>query len=149
MTDAPDRSFFEALIADDEFLSWLGVTLESVETGRIVLSVPADEKLTLAPSTPGMGGTTHAGILATLVDMAGEAIRTEVSSPETAVLATTDLHVSYLRPATGDLYVTGAVARVGSSMAVSDVTVESIAPDGERKEVALGRGSYRLLDADE
>jgi len=48
-------------------LSWLGTTIETVEQGRVVLSVPYDEKLTNATEPP----TVHGGVAATLADTAG------------------------------------------------------------------------------
>jgi len=55
-------------------------------------------------------------------------------------IATINLNVNYLRPATGDLVATADVIRVGGSVGVSEITVESTAPDGETKAVAIGQG---------
>ena len=136
------------------YLSWLGLTVESVERGRIVMSVPYDEKLV----NPDPGGTpvVHGGIAATLVDTAsGFVLRTTFEDPAEARLTTTDLNVSYLRPATGDLRVEAEVVRAGGSMGVTDVTVESEGregegregeePDEEPREIAVGSASYRLF----
>lgn len=142
---AIDEQFYHELIANDTLLSWLGVELESVTEGELVMTVPFSEKVALSADTPGMGGTAHAGVLATLVDMAGEVLRTKVDSPESTVLATTDLDVTYLRPVTDDIRVVGVPVRVGSSVAVSDVSITSSAPDGTVKQVVVGRGSYQLL----
>ncbi|MFC4551205.1 MULTISPECIES: PaaI family thioesterase [Halorussus] len=131
------------------YLSWLGLGVEDVERGRVAMSVPYDEKLL----NPDPGGTpvVHGGIAATLVDTAsGFALRTTFDDPADARLTTTDLDVSYLRPATGDLFVEATVVRAGGSMGVTRVTVESErgAGDGrgsERTEVAVGSASYRLF----
>ncbi|MFB6153568.1 MAG: hotdog domain-containing protein, partial [Halodesulfurarchaeum sp.] len=60
-----------------------------------------------------------------------------------------DLNVSYLRPARGDLVGTAEVVRVGGSVGVSTISVESETPDGAIKEVAVGRGSFRIFRPEE
>ena len=134
----------EDIVERHGFFSWLGVELEAVEHGRAVLSVPYDEKFTNL--VPGGEANIHGGVAATLIDSAsGFALRTTFENPERAGLTTTDLNVSYLRPATDDLTVEAEVVRAGGSMGVTDATVSSIAPDGEEKAVAVGRTSYRLF----
>jgi uncharacterized protein (TIGR00369 family) len=129
------RSF----IADHGYLSWLGLRLEHAERGRVRMRIPGDEKL----RNPGPGGSIHGGIAATLIDTAsGFALRTTFEDPATARLATTDLDVSYLRPATDDLVVEAEVLRAGGTTGVTDVTVESA---DEEEPVAVGRTTYRLF----
>lgn len=139
------REIIETLLTDDEFLSWLDVSIDTITDDTLTLTVPYSSKIALSNNTPGMGGTIHAGILSTLVDMAGEVLRLHAEDPDHFVLATTDLHTTFLRPATNDLRITGRIERVGNSMAVSDVRITSHAPDGTEKTVAIGRGSYRVL----
>jgi len=132
---------YQQYIDSHGFLSWLGLSVETVEDGRVVFAVPYDEKLT----NPASEGVVHGGITASLVDTAsGFALRTTFDDPAAARLTTTDLDVSYLRPATGDLRVEAEVIRAGDSMGVTDglVTTEH---DGETKDVAVGRTSYRLM----
>lgn len=145
MTDPTNEDFYEALVDGDPLLSFIGARVTAVEEGRLEIAVPYGDQVALAEETPGLGGVVHAGVLATLVDMAGEVIRTELADPTGTALATTDLDVSYLRPATDDLVAVGRTERVGSGMAVSDVRVDSTDGDGEPVSVAVGRGSYRLL----
>lgn len=132
-----DVTGLESFIADHGYLSWLDLRLESIERGRVEMRVPANEDL----RNPGPGGSVHGGIAATLIDTAsGFALRTTFEDPTNARLATTDLDVSYLRPATGDLAVEAEVLRAGGRTGVTDVVVES---DGET--VAVGRTTYRLF----
>lgn len=140
------RSFVER----HGFLSWLGVTVAEVGDGRVVLTVPATEDL----RNVGDEGLepVHGGVVATLVDTAsGFALRTTFPDPTEARLTTTDLDVSYLRPALGDLRATGEVVRAGRSMGVVDVTVTASGGagdpngDGEDRKVAVGRATYRLF----
>ncbi|ELY98684.1 thioesterase superfamily protein [Natrialba asiatica DSM 12278] len=80
------------------------------------------------------------------IDTAGGlALRTELERPVDSSIATINLNVNYLRPATGDLTATANVVRVGGTVGVSEVIVESTTPDGETVEVATGQGSYRVF----
>ena len=136
----------QAFVDRHGYLSWLGVTVEEAERGRLVMSIPYDEKL-VNPDPEGTA-VVHGGITATLVDTAsGFVLRTTFDDPAEAALTTTDLNVSYLRPATGDLRAEAEVVRAGGSMGVTEVTVTSDRPDdGEAPtEVAVGRASYRLF----
>jgi len=128
------------VIQNCEYLQWIGLEVERQTAGEVELSLPFHEKLT----TPGRGAL-HGGIVATVIDnAAGGALRTVLESPTETGHATTDLNVSYLRPVTDDLRVTGRLVRRGSSMAVAKVDVESTDPDGRRKLVATGRVTLYL-----
>lgn len=132
---------FQGYVDSHGFLSWLGLSVETVADGRVVFAVPYDEKL----ANPASDGVVHGGVTASLVDTAsGFALRTTFDDPATAQLTTTDLDVSYLRPATGDLQVEAEVIRAGDSMGVTDALVTTD-HDGETKDVAVGRTSYRLM----
>jgi len=132
---------FGGFIDRHGFLSWLDVSLEAVEDGQAVMRIPYDEKL-LNPGAE----TIHGGVASTLIDTAsGFALRTTFEDPAAARLTTTDMNVSYLRPARDDLVATADVVRAGGSMGVTDVTVTSTTPEGEEKAVAVGRTTYRLF----
>lgn len=134
----------QAHIDQHGFLSWLGMTVEDLDHGELTMRVPYDEKL--ANHSPGGEGNVHGGIASTLIDTAGGiACRTVLDDPTTGGVATIALDVSYLRPATGDLVAEAEVVRAGSTVGVATVTVESQTPDGEWKDVAVGKGSYRLF----
>lgn len=139
-----ERSRLEEIVDEHGLFAWLGLEIEAIEHGRVVLRVPYDEKFTNL--VPGGEANVHGGVAATLVDSAsGFALRSTFEDPKGAALTTTDLNVSYLRPATDDLTVEADVVRAGGSMGVADATVSSVAPDGEEKPVAVGRTSYRLF----
>ncbi|MCL9816875.1 PaaI family thioesterase [Natronocalculus amylovorans] len=124
------------------YLSWLGTTVEEVEKGRLVLSIPFDEKLTNTTTPP----TVHGGVAATLIDTAGGvALRTMFDEPTRGGVATVNLNVNYLRRADGDLRAIANVVRAGESIGVSEMRVESPTPDGGTKTVVTGQGSYRLF----
>lgn len=122
------------------YLSWLNTRVESVERGRMVLTIPFDEKLTNAD-----GETIHGGVAATLIDTAGGlAQQTAFDDPLSGGVATVNLNANYLRPATGDLRAEAEVVRSGSSIGVSDMRVTSTS-NGDTREVVVGQGSFRLF----
>lgn len=124
------------------YLSWLDTQVDSIECGRVVMTVPYDEKLTNTVSPP----TMHGGIAATLIDTAGGlAQRTMLDDPLSGGVATVNLNVNYLQRASGDLTATADVVRAGSSIGVSTVTVESSTSDGDTESVATGQAAYRLF----
>lgn len=143
--DAEDvQAFIQSYVDDYGFLSFLDLQVEAVDDGEMTLRIPYDEKLT----NHGAGeGNVHGGIAATIIDTAGGlAIRTTLDEPITAGVATIDLNVSYLRPARGDLVAEADVIRVGSTVGVAEVTVTCEDDEGERVEVAVGRGSFRVFE---
>lgn len=131
------------------YLSWLGTRVETIERGRVALTVPYDEKLTNTMTPP----TIHGGVAATLIDTAGGlALRTTFEEPVEGGVATVNLNVNYLRRAGGDLTATADVVRAGGSIGVSEIDVTSRPTengnggdaDGEGP-VATGQGAYRLF----
>jgi uncharacterized protein (TIGR00369 family) len=147
---------FEEYIEDRHgYLSWLGTRVDAVEYGRVVMSIPFDEKLTNdVPTDAEREAVTeapqvHGGVAATLIDTAGAiAQRTLFDDPLAGNLATVNLNVNYLRPASGDLTATAEVVRAGGSIGVSTVTVEGPTPDGDDSHpVATGQVAYRLFRA--
>lgn len=156
--DFPDDAaeIVQSYIEDEHgYLSWLDTRVESISHGRVVMTVPYDEKLTNTVTPP----TVHGGIAATLIDTAGGvAQRTLLDDPMEGGVATVNLNVNYLRRAAGDLTATAEVVRSGGTIGVSTVTVVSTIPDdvddesAERWEgspigeaVATGQASYRLF----
>lgn len=150
--DRSDSSGMEPLSADtvatierrieDEhgYLSWLNTSVEVAKRGRIVLSIPFDEALTNAG-----GDTIHGGVAATLVDTAGGVVqRTAFEDPYAGSVATVNLNVNYLQPATGDLRAEAEIVRSGGSIGVSDMQVTSTA-NGDSTTVVVGQGSFRLF----
>lgn len=148
MTDlSVDGSFLQSYIDEHhDFLSWLGTDVDALEKGRIVMSLPYDEKLTNArPGGSEDRPEINGGVAATLIDTAGGlALRTTLDDPLEGGVATINLNVNYLERATGDLTATGEVIRAGNSVGVGEVVVES-ETDGESRRVATGQGSYRLF----
>ncbi|MFB6124888.1 MAG: PaaI family thioesterase [Halanaeroarchaeum sp.] len=139
------RAFLQRFIDQHGYLSFLDLQVDSLTPGEMVMRIPYDEKL----ANQGQGnGNVHGGIAATLIDTAGGlSVHSTLDDPMNAGVATIDLNVSYLRPARGDLVATAEVVRVGSTVGVATVDVESTTPDGKQAEVAVGRGSFRVFRA--
>ena len=145
--------FVRRKLEDDHgYLSWLNTSVETIERGRVVHSIPFDEKLTNAD-----GKTIHGGVAATLIDTAGGvAQRTTFEDPLDGDVATVNLNANYLRPANGNLRAEAEVVRAGGSSGVSEMTVTTDGnggqtpdgdrgSDGSRSEVVVGQGSFRLF----
>ena len=137
---SPDvREQLRVAIEDEHgLLSWLGTTVETIEQGRAVLSVPYDEKLTNATEPP----TVHGGVAATLADTAGAlAVRSTFDEPQTGGMATINLTTNYLERAHSDLIATAETVRVGGSVGVSEIRITC---SHDPQTVVLAQGSYRL-----
>jgi uncharacterized protein (TIGR00369 family) len=136
-----DAELMEKRVRNNEFHDDRDYRLAEAGDGRIVLVQPMQEKLT------NFSGNLHGGIIATLVDTASAlAIRSTFDDPWEPGLATTDLNLSYVRPASSDARAEAEVVRVGDSLAVTTVEVTGVAPSGERKVVATGGTTYRVFD---
>ncbi|MFB6172159.1 MAG: PaaI family thioesterase [Haloarculaceae archaeon] len=136
--------FIQAIVDQHGFMNWLDLQIAEVSEGRAVLELPYREELG-NPAT----GSIHGGLLATLVDTAsGMAIQTTFEEFGATGLTTTDMSVSYVRPARSDVRAEAEVVRVGGSMAVTEVEVSGVAPGGERKTVVVGSTSFRLFRSD-
>lgn len=134
-----------------EFLSWLGLEVETMEYGRAVLRIPYDERLTntlpaWVDGDEDARRPVNGGVASTLVDVSGGiALRPFLDDPVNDDMATINLNVNYLQQALGDLEATAEVVRAGNTVGVARVGVESRTPDGERDLVAVGQGAYRLF----
>jgi uncharacterized protein (TIGR00369 family) len=129
----------ERFLDDHAFLGHLGISIDHQDDGEVRLSLPHDDSL----SNPGSDAL-QGGVVATLIDHAGgAALRTTLSDPLETPHATTDLNVTYLRPATDDLTARATVLRTGQSMAAVRVEVTAATPAGDRQ-VAVGRVSLHL-----
>ena len=134
MTDANRR-----FLANHDHLQDLGIAIEDQSEGYVRLSLPFDDSL----ANPGTG-VMQGGVVATLIDHAGgAAIRTTLEDPAATPHASTELNVSYVRPASGDLVAEASVVRSGTSMGVVEVEVTT-EHEGEQKTVAVGRVSLHL-----
>jgi uncharacterized protein (TIGR00369 family) len=93
-------------------MATLGITIESLEPGRIELRMPYDEAYTQ------QHGFVHAGVLSTVLDSACGYAAFSLMPPEAAVLSI-EFKVNLLAPARGDHFrVTGQVLKAGRTITV-------------------------------
>lgn len=131
------RSFFDQVREEKNFLSFLDVELKDARRGQVQLFVPSN------PYLFNPADVVHGAITAGLVDMAcGLSIRTELGPSTKESFQTIDLNVSYVRPATNDLWAYGEVIRAGNHIGMARTEVKSQAPDGDKKVVASGQATY-------
>jgi uncharacterized protein (TIGR00369 family) len=133
------RAGIEALIADCPFHRHLGVTVAAIDAGAGVITLSLD----IRPEFSRSGGRAelHGGIIATLIDIAGDyavALRLGQGVP------TISLNVDYLRFARGArATATARLVKCGRSIAVATVEVA----DETGQIVAVGRGTYATAGA--
>ena len=101
---------------EHEFIAEMGITVESFEDGVLTATVPHNEKY----ANPGMGGTLHGGIIASILDtVMGFTIMAEISQQESTTMGPTiSLTINYAIAATEQCIVTGEIIRLGSSTAL-------------------------------
>ncbi len=136
-TEPRPGSTAEAFFPEGTFNDWIGLTVEDIDDGEVVLSTEFE------PFKQNPGGVLHGGVTATLIDVAAGMAIGSANEGSDDMRATTNLDVQYLRPITDTAYATAEVIRIGSTNAVARVEVESTSPEGERKVVATGTVTYQ------
>ncbi len=105
-------------------MATLGATLQSVESGRVVISMPHH------PSLTQQHGFLHAGMLATALDSACGYAAFTLMPAEAAVL-TIEFKINLLAPARGPLFrFEGQVVKPGRTITVVEGRAFQHAPDG-------------------
>ncbi|KAB7741196.1 hotdog fold thioesterase [Parvibaculum sedimenti] len=134
MTEAQALEAFQAYIDISPFQRWLGLKVEEVGEGRLVIALQWREEMVSNPNTKSM----HGGILASLVDLGG---LYAVLTTKSIATATVDLRVDYHRPSTGGaIRSVSTIIKLGSK--VSTAQTEIFGEDG--KLLASGRGVYLM-----
>ena len=137
-----ERSILEmakGFVDRSPFNRWLGMTVEAADDQGIVLAIKWREELISSPERR----STHGGVLATLVDAAGDyAVALKVGYP----VPTMDMRVDYHRMAgPGDLRAEGRVVHMSQRYA----TAEGRVMDMDGRLVASGRALYLLRPPEE
>lgn len=131
-TTLPAPQEIEARLLRGPFHQWLGLTVESVGEGTIVLRARWREEWVVNPD----GRYTHGGILATLVDLTAD---WALVSKTGRGVPTIDLRVDYHRAAMpGDLRCLGSVIKFGKQFSVAEAKILDL----EGNLLASGRGVY-------
>ncbi len=130
----------EALVAAGRIPYWelLGIELVDAERGRATLRLAMRPELATRRTD-----VMHGGALASLIDAAsGAAVATlrDLADETWAGHATTDLNVSYLRAARGEVRAEGRVLRAGRTTVFVAIELRNEADEL----VAAGRATYAI-----
>lgn len=116
----------------------IGISLEKVEPGRVVLNMPYNEAYTQ------QHGFVHAGILSTALDSACGYAAFSLMPEEAAVLSI-EYKVNLLAPAKGEKFIIkGQVLKAGKTVTVCQAEAYSV-NGGEKKLVAQMTGTMMTI----
>ena len=120
----------QALLDRSPFHRWLGLEAVRADADGVEIRAPWRDEFLVAR------GSAHGGILASLVDIAGDyAVAAALGRP----VPTIDLRVDYHSAAMpGDLTAHGKVIRFGSQFSTAEAQIF----DAQGKLLASGRGTY-------
>jgi uncharacterized protein (TIGR00369 family) len=136
MSTPLDQSQIEEMLRQSPFISFLGLTVTSLDTDKqeLVMRAPMRPEFEREPGTKQW----HGGPIAAIIDTVGDyALVMFVGRG----LPTINFRVDFFRPAidTG-LISTGRVRRLGRSVGVADVDVH----DEKGALIAIGRATYAI-----
>ena len=134
--DEKKRNVARQFISAIPYSRALGMVLERIEDGVVVISMPYDERLIGDPSS----GVIHGGAVSALMDTcAGAAVMSHPSAP--VATATIDLRIDYMRPARAGERI---VARAECYNVTRSVAfVRATAHDGDdQRPVATATGAF-------
>lgn len=118
----------------------LGMKFVSFEGGRATVSLPYDEKLVGNPLTGVLAG----GAITALMDTTcGSAVFIALREPMR--IATLDLRIDYLRPATPELSVHARAECFKVTREVAFVRCQAYHPEDEKDLVAVANGTFILF----
>ena len=110
---------------------WLKPVLVSADVDSVEIELAYRPELAGQQDRPEF----HGGILSALVDIAGHAA---IVTRTGRGVATIDMRVDYLRPASGTLSARAEIIKFGRTIGIVDVRVS----DDRQKPVAAGRAAY-------
>ncbi|MCF4166918.1 PaaI family thioesterase [Zavarzinia compransoris] len=133
---SPHRSLVETVLARSGFASTARIEIEAVAPGAVDLRVEMSDAVTQ------FDGFFHGGLIATLADCAGGGAGA-TAEPMTTRVVTTNLQVTFMKPARGRSIVARAVcAHPGRALRVSEVDL--ITRDGD-KETRVATATVTLM----
>lgn len=136
--DTVDLEWLRGTKPETEHLEQLGIELLDADVGRVVMAMPRRGWMV------NPGGSIAGGVIADLIDTACAPAILSALGEWPDRLETTELNVSYVRPASEEIQAEAEVVRIGASLAVIEVEVTGRSPEGDRKVVATGRTTYQI-----
>jgi uncharacterized protein (TIGR00369 family) len=127
-----------ASFAKQQVMATIGAELDSVEPGKVTISMAPNPALTQ------QHGYLHAGIIATIADSACGYAALSLMPPDAAVLSI-EFKTNMLAPADGERFIARAkVIKPGRTIMVCDATVHAVRK-GEEKLVATMTGTMMVV----
>jgi uncharacterized protein (TIGR00369 family) len=118
----------------------LGMRFVEVKDGGVVVALPYDEKLVGNPLTR----VIHGGAITTLMDATcGTAVYVKLREP--VPIATLDLRIDYLKPATPDQAVHARAECFKITQNVAFVRCETYHPGADKDVVAVANGTFIIF----
>jgi uncharacterized protein (TIGR00369 family) len=137
---ALEASISEAITLHVPHNRALGIRFVRAERGQLTLALPYDEKLVGNPLTRVL----HGGAITALLDATcGVAVFLKLSEP--VPVATLDLRIDYLRPATPDKEVHARAECFRTTQNVAFVRCEAFHPDAGGEQVAVANGTFIIF----
>jgi uncharacterized protein (TIGR00369 family) len=138
MTDLEGR--IRESFSRQTIMATIGASLESVEKGRVVITLPYAKHICQ------QHGFLHAGVVTTIVDSACGYAGLTMMSEESAVL-TVEFKVNLMAPAKGERFIAdGKVVKAGRTLTVTQGEVIAIEGD-KRTTVAIITATLMRLEA--
>jgi uncharacterized protein (TIGR00369 family) len=142
-TDLPrehEAQLIEAIALHVPHNRALGMRFVSVEGTSVTLALPYDERLVGNPLTRVL----HGGAITALLDATcGTAVYLKLREP--IPIATLDLRIDYLRPATPDKEVHARAECFRATQNVAFVRCEAFHPDAGEDRVAVANGTFIIF----
>jgi uncharacterized protein (TIGR00369 family) len=129
------------LFESTPFFCFLGMSFDSVEVGRVEITIPFRPELIGNPEVPAL----HGGVISALLDTCGgAAVWSQLGRGDR--VSTVDLRVDYLRPGRAETLVgIGHVIRLGNRVGVAEL--RAFHPGKGDEPVAVGTGVYNVRRA--
>lgn len=135
-------NFVRSYVAAQGFLSSLGVTIESIDHGKIALKIPYSSAVSQHTKA------FHGGVIGALSEAAMGACAATVIAPTQTVVGA-EFKINFLSLAQGEaLTAEGEVIKAGRSLSVCRATVRTLLADGSFKVVAIAQGTMANIQTD-
>ncbi|HRI64155.1 MAG TPA: hotdog fold thioesterase [Polyangium sp.] len=121
------------------FNKWLGMKVEHLERGQVIMSIPWRPEIVGDPTVPAL----HGGVIGAVADATGGIAVWSMLDNAASRLSTVDMRVDYLRPGKQEkLLASSNVVRLGARLGWADVRLYH--PGRENELIATARAVYTI-----